>query len=53
MTPKVPKAALIAMQRAHAKMYAARYPPHCAGPPAHVGGHDRLLSQPTFDAAAD
>ena len=37
----------------HAKMYAARYPPHCAGPPAHVGGHDRLLSQPTFDAAAD
>ena len=41
------------MQRTHAKLCAARYPPHCAGPPAHVGGHDRLLSQPTFDAAAD
>ncbi len=53
LTPKVPKVALIAMQRPHAKMCAARYPPHCAGPPAHVGGHDRLLSQPTFDAAAD
>ena len=42
------------MQRTHAIRYAARYLPHYAGPPAHVGRHDRPAHRrPTFDAAAD
>ena len=49
LTPKVPKVALIATQRPHAKMYAARYPPHHAGPPAHIGGYDRPAQKEQAD----